>query len=532
MQVQLAVAAVLSVLIALAHTILGERYILIRLFRRVDLPQFTRRTLRVAWHLTTIAWIGFAVVLCNASGAPRVLMIIAGTFAVTGAAILIASRGRHLAWIVFLIIAALSWPAPADAALSGTWTGVWVRDADALTVSVHFKPEKDRWVGSFDSDQLRVIGIPLRDIDVTLPRVTWKVVGDATTMSFAGELHGSVLSGAFVEDGARGTFRLEKSTRATPEVQERDFVFHNGDVALSGTLLLPADAKGRAPAIVFSHGSGAEARWASKYLAMQFARDGVAALIFDKRGVAQSGGDWRTATYDELAGDAAAAVEALRKNPSIDPARIGLHGHSQGGTLAPLVAVKSRVAFVIASAAAGLPTDQVEIFSLENSVNLTALSTDDAALARTYIATLVGAAYRGESREPLASLWEQVRGKPWAFPPPPDDSSYWSFSRNFNTYDAIPYWRSISVPTLLVYGEADQRVPPRVSAARIAQAVLEGTGHAIAVQMFPDADHTFRLRAPGRVWPMTAPGYPEVLLEWTRRVAIPAAQSPDTIRRR
>jgi dipeptidyl aminopeptidase/acylaminoacyl peptidase len=253
---------------------------------------------------------------------------------------------------------------------------------------------------------------------------------------------------------------------------------------------------------------------------MRFARAGIAALIFDKRGVGQSGGDWRTATYDDLAGDAAAAVEALRKNSSIDPTRIGLHGHSQGGTLAPLVAAKLRnVAFVIASAAAGLPVDQVEVYSLENSVNIGALSAEDAALARRYIAALVGAAYRGEPRQQLSSLWEQVRGKPWAFPPPADDSPYWSFSRSFNTFEPITYWRRVSAPILLLYGEADKRVPPRAGATRIVQAVLEGVGNSVSVQIFPDADHTFRLRSPGLVWPTTAPGYPDLMIEWTRRVA-------------
>jgi pimeloyl-ACP methyl ester carboxylesterase len=407
----------------------------------------------------------------------------------------------------------------AEPALSGSWTGSWVRDGDALTVTMHFKRQNAGWVGDFDSDRLRVIGIPLRDVVVTLPRVTWKVVGDETTMTFEGELHGNTLAGEFEEAGARGKFRLKRIGPEAPQGQERDFAFNNGAVALSGTLLLPDDSKRKVPAVVFLHGSGAEARWASKYLATRFARAGIAALIFDKRGVGQSGGDWRTATYDDLAGDGAAAVEALLKNASIDPTRIGLHGHSQGGTLAPLVAAKlPNLAFVIASAAAGLPVDQVEVYSLENSVNIDALSADDAALARRYIAALVGAAYRGEPREQLSSLWEKVRGKPWAFPPPADDNPYWSFSRSFNAFEPITYWRRVNAPILLLYGEADKRVPPRASAARIAEAVLEGAGNSVSVHIFPDADHTFRLRSLSLVWPTSAPGYPDLMIEWTRRV--------------
>jgi hypothetical protein len=94
-------ALVLAVLLAAAHSYLGERYILVRLFRRADLPklfggtEFTTRTLRFAWHLTSVAWIGLA----------------AATFATSGLAALVGSRGRHLAWIAFLAIAALVWAA-------------------------------------------------------------------------------------------------------------------------------------------------------------------------------------------------------------------------------------------------------------------------------------------------------------------------------------------------------------------------------------------------------------------------------------
>jgi len=428
------------------------------------------------------------------------------------------TRAIRLATTLLCAVLAGAQSYGAKPTLNGSWTGSWARNGDALTVTMHFNQQNTGWVGRFDSDRLRVIGIPLRDVVVSLPRVRWKIVGDATTMTFDGELHGNTLAGDFEENGAHGTFHLRRTRTEAPEIQERDFTFNNGNIALSGTLLLPKSER-KVPAVVFLHGSGAEARWASKYLATQFARTGIAALIYDKRGVGQSGGDWRTATFDDLAADAAAAVDALGKNSSIDPARIGLHGHSQGGTLAPLVVAKLRsVAFVIASAAAGLPVDQVEVYSLENSVNVDALSAEDAALARRYIATLVGVAYRGEPRQQLSSLWEQVRGKAWAFPPPAEDSPYWYFSRTFNTYAPITYWRRVKAPVLLLYGESDKRVPPRASAARIAQAALEGAGNSVSVHIFPDADHTFRVRPPGLVWPTTAPGYPDILIQWTRQI--------------
>ncbi|MBL8256551.1 MAG: hypothetical protein JNJ62_08120 [Pseudoxanthomonas mexicana] len=107
----LAAAATLMILLGLAHSVLGERYLLIRLFRRPDLPKlfggtaFTTRTLRFAWHLTTvIAW-GLAAVVLQLEGLPdaggrRIALILAITLGVSGLLPLVITRGRHLSWLV------------------------------------------------------------------------------------------------------------------------------------------------------------------------------------------------------------------------------------------------------------------------------------------------------------------------------------------------------------------------------------------------------------------------------------------------
>ena len=111
------VAVVLTIAVGAAHSYLGERYILIRLFRRPDLPRlfgsdvFTKRTLRFAWHLTTVAWLGFAATLWilgrgSANAGIRVVSIV---FLLSALLTFVGSRGRHLAWIVFLAISATSW---------------------------------------------------------------------------------------------------------------------------------------------------------------------------------------------------------------------------------------------------------------------------------------------------------------------------------------------------------------------------------------------------------------------------------------
>ncbi len=121
MNIHLTIGAVLAFGIGLAHSYLGERYILIRLFKRGNLPHlfgsddFTRRTLRFVWHVTTIAWWGLgAVMVVYAAGqidqpGRAALAVMALTFLVTAAITLVITRGRHLSWVVFLAIAVLCW---------------------------------------------------------------------------------------------------------------------------------------------------------------------------------------------------------------------------------------------------------------------------------------------------------------------------------------------------------------------------------------------------------------------------------------
>lgn len=112
-------AALLLALLALAHSYLGERYILIRLFRRPDLPKlfggttFTTRTLRFVWHLLTIAWLGFAALLWLAQRGlltpTHVLQTVALMAGASALLPLLFTNGRHLAWVVLAAVAGLVW---------------------------------------------------------------------------------------------------------------------------------------------------------------------------------------------------------------------------------------------------------------------------------------------------------------------------------------------------------------------------------------------------------------------------------------
>ena len=113
----LTIAALLLIFIGLVHSYLGERYILIRLFKR-ELPKlfgsdvFTKQVLRFAWHLTTVAWFGFAAILITlaleiAGFISISLFIISAVFILSGLISFSYTKGKHYSYIVFWAVAGI-----------------------------------------------------------------------------------------------------------------------------------------------------------------------------------------------------------------------------------------------------------------------------------------------------------------------------------------------------------------------------------------------------------------------------------------
>ena len=140
-----------------------------------------------------------------------------------------------------------------------------------------------------------------------------------------------------------------------PRARREEVTFKNGDVTLAGTVFVGAGERPH-PGIVFLHGSGSEAQWASFYLAERFAARGFVALAFDKRGVGKSRGSWEDR-------DARRSRRRRRGGsrpawrPSGRVARSRRRPWPQPGRDARLIAERIRApAFVIASAAAATPS--------------------------------------------------------------------------------------------------------------------------------------------------------------------------------
>jgi len=136
---------------------------------------------------------------------------------------------------------------------------------------------------------------------------------------------------------------------ALAEIEYTEIFFENDNLQLAGMLIIP-EGEGPFPVAVIIHGSGTSARDSKWYLtvAKHLQDDGIAVLLPDKRGSEKSAGEWRGASFEDLAGDTIAAIDFVKAQDLFEYSYIGLVGMSQGGWIAPLTATMSEdVSFVV-----------------------------------------------------------------------------------------------------------------------------------------------------------------------------------------
>lgn len=406
-------------------------------------------------------------------------------------------------------------PPPASPSLEGYWRGQFERDGSTLPVELEFMRNGEALSGRFSAPSLRALGIPLRDVRQDATVAHFVLAGDATTSRFDGALSEDALSGTYTEGAARGRFAFTRAA-PPPRCNEAPAQWSNGSVTLSGSLVLPDRAPARAT-VLFLHGSGGQGRDATRFEATMLCRAGYAALIYDKRGAGASTGDWRDSSFDDLAADAVAGIDWLAARPEIDAAHIGIYGHSQGGTIAPLVATRSsRVAFVIAAAGAIGSTADAERYSLRSTVDRRVQTEAERREAYAFVDRVVDAGSNGRGVEALIADAPRYADRAWYFPLPAANAHYWRFQRRIAAYDSAVFWRQVRVPVLLIYGANDARVPP-AGATAIRTAI--GRNASVDTLLIANADHSFMVRAEGDVWPHIAPQFPDALVSFTARNA-------------
>ncbi|MGD0048905.1 MAG: alpha/beta fold hydrolase [Bryobacteraceae bacterium] len=426
-----------------------------------------------------------------------------------------------VASLVFLVVTlsqAQTRVCPNSAAM-GHWQGAMSREGADVSVAFDFVCADTELRASFTSLPQRAMEYPFDSVKQIGNRVDLVLGGDT---HFSCKFDDSELTGTFKDEDGSGTVRLRRVAEVQLPYTAADVVFKNGDVTLSGSLYVPRGG-GLHPAIVMLQGSGPETRWgANRFWADYFGRRGIATLIYDKRGSGKSTGDWQTSDFNSLAGDALAGVSFLQHQGGIDPKKIGIHGHSQGAAIAPLIASQSKaVAFVLADAATGVPMWQTEVFSQQSSVGHSGLKGNDLASADRFIERSVQVEGSGNGRGTLIGDYQAALrgGQTWAkeIEPPAEDSYFWKFFPMIANYNAADYWRRVNVPVLIVEAGNDERVPVEPSVAAIQSALREGHNPDYTIVVFPNAPHSLvehpQKGEPFR-WPLIAPGYADLLASW------------------
>ena len=414
-----------------------------------------------------------------------------------------------------IVVAFLVSRVAAADALDGHWAGMLERGSAKLDVSFDFGPGP---TGRYTSATQRAMDYPLDEVRVTGATVHVVLGGEIV---FDGSMHGDAITGRVHDSDGDSTFVLHRVTAPKLPYDLSDVTF--GDVKLTGMIASPR-TPGRHPAVVLLHGSGPESRWGTnRFIADQFARAGIVALIYDKRGSGASGGDWKTATYDDLARDALAGIAVLAHRPDVDPTRIGVHGHSQGGIVAALVArlAPTPLAFIVAEDTVAGPVWKQDLYRVEHAL-ADEFKPDEARAAMALYTLFVEVARGVKPYAELERASAPVANQAWYrwLALPPRDSWLWNAYPKTGNVDTLAYWRDVRVPTLLVYGERDKLVPVGDSIAAI-EGALTLHGAPVAAWIAPRAEHNLTVHPqhgePFFFW-HAAPGIINSVAAWIRLV--------------
>ena len=456
---------------------------------------------------------------------------------------------RRIFLLLLLVAAPTFADEPKKAApnpIVGIWLGTLKIGPIELRLGFRIAADKDgKLSAKFDSLDQGALNLPVETVTFEKNTLTLKM--PPFKIGYVGELQADneTIKGDFeqVVKSPMELKRVEKMPSMNrPQHPKKPYPYTETEVTfdskaagvkLAGTLTTPP-GDGPFPAVVLITGSGPQDRDETLMghkpflvIADHLTRHGVAVLRCDDRGVGKSTGDHGKATSPDFAEDVAGAVAFLKTRKEIG--KVGLMGHSEGGLIAPMVAVKSAdVAFIVLLAGPGLSGDEIlttqgaailkgagreqDIPRLkELHAKLFAMIKKDAgekdvvAVIEDYIKTLPEKD-QTEFRNVGGSAQMTQLTSPWF--------------RTFIKYDPRPTLRQVKCPVLAVNGELDIQVLPKENLAEIEKALKEGKNPDFTVKEFPKLNHLFQtartgnVNEYGQIEETFAPAALEAVTEW------------------
>ena len=413
---------------------------------------------------------------------------------------------------------------PTIAGLDGAWDGVLTRGEHQLHLTLHVKSGALGTAVWMDSADQMAYGLDVEGLRRDGDAVSFDMA--ALKAAFSGKLaaDGKSIVGVFAQAGdlpltlTRRAPGAEPAGMRRPQTPVKPYPYREEDVAfddatagvkLAGTLTLPPGA-GPFPAVVLIAGSGPNTRnepllghEVFLVLADYLTRHGIAVLRYDKRGTGASGGDYAEATTLDFAGDAEAAAAYLRARKEIDPRRVGLVGHSEGGLIAPIVAAKDpKIAFIVMMAGPGV--DGLDILMeqgrlISKAMGLSDAQTEKGAALRKQLFDIV----RREKDPQVAAARLKTAADTWAKANDVSPKAVelqaglinTDWFRFFYDYDPAATLRQLRCPVLALIGSKDLQVPADQNLPPIRAALAHDPG--AEVEELPDLNHLFQTAKTG-----------------------------------
>ncbi len=304
---------------------------------------------------------------------------------------------------------------------------------------------------------------------------------------------------------------------------EQEVTFRNteADATIAGTLTRPK-AGGPFPAVILITGSGAQDRDETVFghrpflvLADYLTRRGLAVLRTDDRGVGGSMGDVMSVTSRDFAGDVLAGVAYLKGRADIDPNRIGLIGHSEGGLIAPMAAAQSKdVAFIVLMAGPGVSGEKIvegQIARLLQTAGADQAKIDGAIESQRQVCRIVRTetdidVMKQKVREILTKSVSQLdenqrraMGYSEAYVEMQTEAAASKWFRFFLAHDPKPTLSQVTCPVLAINGALDIQVPAEENLAAVSQALAEGGNTHVTTKCLAQLNHLFQTAQTGAI---------------------------------
>lgn len=426
--------------------------------------------------------------------------------------------------------------------LVGDWSGDLKTPGGVLKIVLHVKPAGAGLEARLDSVTQGAYGLAVDEISLTDGKVLFTM--KTLNARFEGTLAASPksITGQFTQGATAMPLTLTPGLPPPPNRPQEPkppFPYTSLEVSipnapagvtLAGVLTIPP-GKGPFPAAILLSGSGPQDRDEAimghkpfAVLADHLARQGVAVLRYDDRGFGKSTGAYALATIADFATDAAAAFDFLAARPEIDRGRIGYIGHSEGGTVAPIVAAaRTEVAFVVMMAGTGVTGEQVLLTQAPAVMRANGLP--QAAIEQNSELQKKIFAVLREEKDPAAL---PAKLSPLFPPGAQADAQVRQFAspwmRYFIQHDPAPVLAKTKCPFLVMNGELDMQILPDVNLPPIEKALAGRESKApFVIERLPGLNHLFQTAQTGapaeyaQIEETIAPAALNLISAWIRK---------------